>query len=90
MGANGLVALGEYEKGLEWARRALALEPDDPMVLYNVACIYSLAGRGPEALDCLEKAVDSGLTQRGWFEHDSNLDFVRDDPRFRALLKRLE
>ncbi|MGB7297631.1 MAG: metallophosphoesterase [Candidatus Aminicenantales bacterium] len=42
------------------------------------------------ALDCLEKAVDSGLTQRGWFEHDSNLDFVRGDPRFQALLKRLE
>ncbi len=90
MGANGLVALGEYEKGLDWARRALTLEPDDPMVLYNVACIYSLAGRAAEALDCLEKSVDAGLTQRGWFEHDSNLDFVRDDPRFQALLKRLE
>jgi adenylate cyclase len=49
MGANGLVALGEHEKGLEWARRALALEPDDSMVIYNVACIYSLAGRAPEA-----------------------------------------
>ncbi len=90
MGANGLVALGEYEKGLDWARRALALEPDDPMVLYNVACIFSLAGRASEALDCLEKAVDAGLSQRGWFEHDSNLDFVRQDARFRALLKRLE
>jgi serine/threonine protein kinase/Flp pilus assembly protein TadD len=90
MGANGLVALGEFEKGLDWARRALALEPDDAMVLYNVACIYSLAGRASEALDCLEKAVDTGLTQRGWFEHDSNLDFVRNEPRFQALLKRLQ
>jgi adenylate cyclase len=90
MGANGLVALGEYEKGLDWARRALTLEPDDGMVLYNVSCIFSLAGRASEALDCLEKAVDAGLTQRGWYEHDSNLDFVRDHPRFQALLKRLQ
>ncbi len=90
MGANGLVALGEYEKGLDWARRALALEPDDPMVLYNVSCIYSLANRAAEALDCLEQAVNSGLTQRGWLENDSNLDLVRSDPRFQALLKRLE
>ncbi|MFZ2055634.1 MAG: protein kinase [Candidatus Aminicenantales bacterium] len=90
MGANGLVALGEHEKGLDWVRRALALEPDDPMVLYNVACIYSLAGRVAEALDCLEKAVNAGLTQRGWLEHDSNLDLIRNDPRFQALLKRLE
>lgn len=90
MGANGLVALGEIEKGLEWARRALALEPDDPMVIYNVACIYSLAGQAGAALDCIERAVDAGLTQRGWLEHDSNLDLIRGDPRFQALLKRLE
>ncbi len=90
MGANGLVALGEHEKGLDWARRALALEPDDSMVIYNVACIYSLAGRAAEALDCIERAVDAGLTQRGWLEHDSNLDLIRNEPRFQALLKRLE
>ena len=90
MGANGLVALGEIEKGLDWARRALALEPDDPMVIYNVACIYSLAGRAAEALDCIERAVEAGLTQRGWLEHDSNLDLIRNNPRFQALLKRLE
>ena len=90
MGANGLVALGEHEKGLDWARRALALEPDDSMVIYNVACIYSLAGRAAEALDCIERAVDAGLTQRGWLEHDSNLDLIRKEPRFQALLKRLE
>lgn len=90
MGANGLVALGEHEKGLDWARRALALEPDDSMVIYNVACIYSLAGRAAEALDCIERAVDAGLTQRGWLEHDSNLDLIRKEPRFQVLLKRLE
>jgi len=90
MGANGLVALGDHEKGLDWARRALILEPDDPMVIYNVACIYSLAGCAAEALDCIERAVDAGLTQRGWLEHDSNLDLIRKEPRFQALLKRLE
>jgi len=90
MGANGLVALAEHEKGLDWARRALALEPDDSMVIYNVACIYSLAGRAAEALDLIERAVDAGLTQRGWLEHDSNLDLIRKEPRFQALLKRLE
>jgi len=90
MGANGLVALGQNEKGIEWTTGALALEPDDPMVLYNVACIYSLAGRTAETLDCLVRAVEAGLTQRGWLEHDSNLDPIRGDPRFQALMKRLE
>jgi len=89
MGANGLVALGEREQGLAWAAEALALEPDDPMLLFNVACVYSLAGERARALDCLERAVQVGLAQRGWLEHDSNLDTIRDEPRFRALMTRL-
>jgi len=89
MGANGLVAMGEREKGLEWARRARDIEPDEPMLLYNLGCIYSLAGEGEEAIDCLERAVARGLTQKGWFEHDSNLDPLRDHPRFKALMDKL-
>lgn len=89
MGANGLVALGEREKGLEWAHRALKIDPEEPMLLYNLGCIYSLAGEIEEALDTLEKAVDLGLTQKGWYEHDSNLDPLREHSRFKALMDKL-
>ncbi|MCX6560044.1 MAG: protein kinase [Candidatus Aminicenantes bacterium] len=89
MGANGLVALGEKERGLDWAGRARCLAPDEPMVLYNLGCIYSLAGETDDALDCLERAVALGLTQRGWYEHDSNLDPLRGRERFKALLDKL-
>ncbi len=87
MGANGLVALGQCERGLEWANQALSLDPDEPMVLYNVACIQSLAGRIDEAIDSLERAVRSGLTQKSWLEHDSNLDPLRCSPRYQALIQ---
>jgi serine/threonine protein kinase/Tfp pilus assembly protein PilF len=89
MGANALVTLGERERGLKWARAALAQEPDEPMLLYNVGCIFSLAGEIEKAIDVLERAVDRGLTQRGWFEHDNNLDPLRTHPRFQALLSKL-
>ena len=89
MAANALVALGETERGLEWAREAIRQEPDEPMLLYNVGCIFSLAARKEEALDALERSVERGLTQRGWFQHDSNLDALRQEPRFRQLLERL-
>jgi adenylate cyclase len=59
------------------------------MVLYNVACIYSMTGRIADALDCLEKAATAGLSQREWYEHDNNLDPLRDHPRFKALLETL-
>jgi serine/threonine protein kinase/tetratricopeptide (TPR) repeat protein len=89
MGANGLVALGKKDKGLEWARRARRTAPDEAMLLYNLGCIYSLAGETDEALDSLEKAVSLGVTQKGWYEHDSNLDALRGLPRFKALMEKL-
>ena len=89
MGANALLVLGDRERSLEWARAAVAQEPDEPMVLYNVGCIFSLAGEPEMAINLLERAVERGLTHRGWFEHDSNLDPLRRNPRFKALLERL-
>jgi adenylate cyclase len=89
MGANGLVSLGQVDKALEWASLALVMDPGEPMVLYNVACIYSVAGKTEEALDCLEKAAETGLSQREWYEHDSDLDPIRSHPRFAAILAKL-
>jgi adenylate cyclase len=89
MGANGLVALGDREQGLDWAARALELDPGDFMLLYNVACIRSLAGQIDEALETLERAVRAGLLFREWIESDSNLAPLRGHPRYRALLDRM-
>jgi non-specific serine/threonine protein kinase len=88
MGANGLVAIGERDRGLQWARRARELAPDDTMTLYNLACVFSLAGSSEEALEALESAVRLGFAHRGWVEQDSNLDPLRGQPRFRALMQR--
>jgi adenylate cyclase len=89
MAANGLAALGERDEARERAQRARALRPGDGMVLYNVACVFSLLGLPRDALDCLEQAVRSGLRQRGWYEHDSNLDRLRSHQRFQDLLREL-
>jgi serine/threonine protein kinase/tetratricopeptide (TPR) repeat protein len=89
MGANAWGFLGDRERALEWAGRAMALEPDEPGVLYNVACVYSILGRTEEALDLFEKATDRGFGLREWLENDSDLDPLRDHPRFRAQMERL-
>jgi len=89
MGANALMALGNVDESLEWANLAISMEPDEPMVLYNVACIYSLAGRLTEAMEHLERAVRGGLRHKGWLEHDDNLDPLRNLPRFQQLVNEL-
>ena len=86
MGASVLIELGRVEDGLGWAQRALEIDPDEPAVLYNVACCYSLAEKGDEAIDYLEKAVSEGFGYREWLEHDSDWDGIREHPRFKALL----
>jgi TolB-like protein/Tfp pilus assembly protein PilF len=89
MGANGLVELGEVDKGLEWLERALELDPEDPMLLYNAGCIFALVGDTDRALSSLERAVDGGLRQKGWFDHDPNLESLADEPRFVSLRSKL-
>jgi TolB-like protein/Tfp pilus assembly protein PilF len=89
MAANGLAALGERERSRQWADRALAMRPNDSMLLYNLGCIYAMLGLTDEALDCLEKAIDLGLKQKGWLERDSNLAPLRPHPRFQVLLDRM-
>ena len=89
LGANALVALGEREKGLAWARMARDMDPGDPMLLYNLGCIHALAGDPGEAMACLEQAVAGGLTQKDWLLHDGDLDAIRALPRFQALMETL-
>ena len=88
-GAGALCQLGERARGTEWADRALAMDPEDPSVLYNVACVYSNLNEADKAIDCLEKSITSGMGQKDWIENDADLDPLRPHPRFQALLKRL-
>lgn len=40
-------------------------------------------------LGWLEKAVAFGFGYKSWLEHDSDLDALRGNPRFQALLAKL-
>ncbi len=88
LGAGSLSSLGDSSRAREWAKRAVAMEPDDSAVLYNVACVYALLGLKDSAVDCLESAVKNGFGHWEWIEHDSDFESLRSHPRFQALVKR--
>ena len=89
-GASALAALGETRRSLEWASRILDRAGEDALVLYNLACLYSLAGEVSSAMDSLERSYDAGLADPEWMHQDSDLDNIRSHPRFVALLEKME
>jgi len=88
--AGMLARLGRREEGKPHVEKALRLRPDDFSTLYNAACYYAQADDAERALDLLETACRFGGGSRDWIEHDSDLDALRDHPRFRRLLAGLD
>lgn len=89
LGAGSLQQIGEHDRAQRWTGRALAIDPTDSVVLYNVSCFYALDGQIDKALNCLESAVKHGAVSGSWMEHDNDLASLRDEPRFHALLRQL-
>ncbi len=76
--AQGLLA------DLELARAC----PADPLVWYNLACSHAVLKHKDEAISALTLAVDLGYRDFPWMRQDKDLESIRNDRRFRDLLKR--
>jgi tetratricopeptide (TPR) repeat protein len=66
----------------EQSRQLLA-----PDAYSDWACIESIAGNTDAALEHLAKALERAPGKRDWARRDPDLAFIRDDPRFQALMK---
>ena len=86
-GAGANAALGESERAGEMASQALALDSEDPALLYNVACTFSQIGKLEDAIDVLERAANKGFGQKEWIENDPDFALLRGNPRFEAILE---
>jgi hypothetical protein len=53
---------------------------------YNLACYLAMAGEADDAFEHLRTALELDRDQVGnWLPHDTDLDSLRDDPRFEEL-----
>jgi adenylate cyclase len=90
LGAGAWEAAGDVARSLEWANRALEIDPMDMSALINGALMQASAGHKEDAIALLERAFGLGWGKRDWIEQDPDYDSLRDDPRFQALLARLQ
>lgn len=85
LGATTLAKLGNIPRAIEFAEKSLSIEPDDPLCLYNVACLYALIDKREEALGYLERAITNGFGHRESMANDPDLDSIRKTPWFQAI-----
>ncbi len=87
-----LFTLGENDRAREWARRAMLIDPDNLGMRYNLACDAVVCVRDFDlALELLEPVMRAmGLGQLTWLKADADLDPLRDDSRFQAMVEQAE
>jgi len=89
---TGLGILKQRERADEWIDRALLISPDNIFMRYNFACTLVLQFHDAEAaVDLLEPIVpEMSASAYKAVLADPDLDSLRDHPRFKLLMERLE
>jgi adenylate cyclase len=86
--AVALAALGEGDRAREYMARAVAIDPDDVSGRFNWICLYALLGEIEAAIDTLAGWLPLvGTVERAWVRSDSDLEPLRSQPRYLALLR---
>jgi len=76
----------DYEGALEACHVALKKFPGNALILYNIACMQSLLGRGDEALETLGTSVETWPKFKENAQKDDDFAPIREDPRFVELV----
>ena len=76
---------GRFEEAKREADMAMALRPDDSMILYNTACLYCAMNNVDDALKAIRKAWESGYRDATWTRQDPDLAILHGNEEFDRL-----
>jgi len=77
----------DYLGFLENMKKALELEPDSPLLIYNMAAASALVGNKEDALSHLSRLASMRVFMDA--AGDSDFDSMKETPEFKAIVERL-
>ena len=77
---------GEHEEAIDSYKEVLRLGDLVPIAKYNIACSYAQMDDADQAFHWLEEVLKDGFRSPERLRSDSDLDNIRDDPRFEGVL----
>jgi tetratricopeptide (TPR) repeat protein len=80
---------GWYRRALQVDNRLAQLRPQDPLVLYNLACSHALLQQREEALTALRRSIAAGYDDFEHLAQDPDLESLRQSPEFTQFIKEL-
>ena len=83
--AGDYATQGRLEEAKREADMAMALRPDDTMILYNTACVFCAMNKAGDALIAIKKAWEAGFRDPIWTRQDPDLALLHGDPEFERL-----
>ena len=78
-----------YVEAIEAFTRSISLRFRQATCMYNVACGYALLNDKDNALFWLERSLAVGFDRGDLLKVDSDLDPLRSDPRFQAIVQKV-
>ncbi|HXX81926.1 MAG TPA: tetratricopeptide repeat protein [Thermodesulfovibrionales bacterium] len=89
IGRAGAFALQKkFNEAGEDLKKALEISPDNPIVHYNFAALYSLQNQSDRALESLDRALDLGFKDYAFLLKDPDLNNVRAHKDFIKILQK--
>ena len=85
MKAGALAKMGKFDDAIFAASKGLELAPNNPTVIYNRACIYSLKGDKANALADLKRAISMNPSLKESARKDEDFKSLYNDEDFKKL-----
>ena len=81
-----LMRTGKLDDAEKAFLKAVSINPDDSMPYYNLCCLFAKKGNLDAAFLWLDRAIDKGMRDRAFMKQDLDLEPLRDDSRYKAIM----